>query len=160
MSRAWIGVLVWATGCVGATTSKDATGHSAVDGACALLAGTDGCPSCYEGPYTCSYGGVTVSRGSCGDCTARAALYQALCDAGVAGSADEIEAGTVCAPTVCEVAYACSCEPTCRAADPGGSTATTAADAAPCSTCPTPIDPPGPCAWDGAACVFSATATP
>lgn len=145
--------LVWAVGCTGVGTTKDDSAGGG--GACDLVAESVGCPSCYEGPYTCAFDGVWAATGSCGDCVARQALYQELCDAGHAASAAEIEAGTTCAPTECAVTYACSCTPSCSVVVPAsGATTETAADAAPCSTCPTPEDPPGPCAWDGATCSF------
>ena len=140
-------------GCVGSTT-KGGEHSSVAVGACELAAQSQTCPSCYDGPWTCTYGGTSATVGSCGECQARASLYQALCDAGNPAAADEIEAGTTCAATTCVVTYGCSCTPSCEPAAVSGEADAATATSDPCSTCPTPEDPPGPCAWDGAACAF------
>ncbi len=67
---------------------------------CDLAADSQTCPACVDGLVTCTFGEVSATEGSCGDCQARAALYQALCDAGETASADEIEADTVCSDPV------------------------------------------------------------
>ena len=66
------------------------------EGACELADANAACPECYSGEVTCTYGEVSATEGSCGDCQARSALYRSLCDAGVEDSADDIEAGTSC----------------------------------------------------------------
>lgn len=150
--RWWVVIAVGGTGCAGIGTAKDDS--TAPPGACALAEASDGCPSCYEGPYTCAFEGTWVARGSCGDCSARQALYQALCDAGSPASADAIEAGISCAPTECEVVYGCACTPTCDTVVPAGSTAADVSSMTPCTPCATPEPEPGPCAWNGSACGF------
>ena len=51
-----------------------------------------GCDECYDGLVTCSLDGISVTEGSCGDCQARMALEQALCDAGSTATRAEIDA--------------------------------------------------------------------
>jgi len=65
-------------------------------GACELAAEIDACPECADGDVTCSYGDVSATELSCGDCQATVALYNALCDAGVEDSREAIEAGMSC----------------------------------------------------------------
>jgi hypothetical protein len=89
-------VLATLGACAG--SSGTPTGDSALTGACELAAISQSCPSCSDGPYTCTYGEVTVTRGSCGECQVRGALYSALCEAGETDTADQIEVGAVCAP--------------------------------------------------------------
>lgn len=67
-----------------------------VDGACDLAADFSGCPECDDGPVTCTYDGVSATENSCGECQARGALYQQLCDADVVDAAADIDADTVC----------------------------------------------------------------
>jgi hypothetical protein len=67
---------------------------------CELAEQSSGCPECYSGEVTCTYDGVSETAGSCGDCQARAALYQALCDAGVEDAAETIEDQTECSEPV------------------------------------------------------------
>ena len=64
--------------------------------ACQLHKSQQGCPECYDGEVTCSYGDISVTEGSCGGCQAQAALYEALCAAGVDDSKAEIESGMEC----------------------------------------------------------------
>lgn len=75
---------------------------SAGDGsdACDLARENQACPECYSGEVTCSYGDTDATAGSCGDCQARSALYQQLCDDGIADSRADIEAGTTCSDPV------------------------------------------------------------
>lgn len=81
---------VFAAGC-----GEEDTGE-ALSPACQLARDNATCPECYSGEVTCTYGDVSETAGSCGDCQARAALYQALCEDGVTDSAADIEAGTTC----------------------------------------------------------------
>lgn len=60
------------------------------------------CPECYDGEVTCSLDGVTVTEGSCGDCQARVALYEALCDAGSQVTQAQLDAPDVCGDPVRE----------------------------------------------------------
>lgn len=85
----WLGLALALTAC----GDKDS---GTTDDACALADENQACPECYSGEVTCTYGDVSATEGSCGDCQARSALYGALCDAGVSDSADDIEAGTTC----------------------------------------------------------------
>jgi len=62
------------------------------------LAEEHDCPSCSDGPVTCTFEDTSVTRNSCGDCQALAGLYQELCDAGDGSSQAEIVDGTVCEP--------------------------------------------------------------
>lgn len=90
--------------CTGSPATKDDTGTpDTPTGACALAAESQSCPSCSEGDLTCTYGAVSVTAGSCGECQARSALYQALCDAGVTDSREAITEGVTCAPPDCVV---------------------------------------------------------
>ena len=66
--------------------------------ACDLADEHQGCDDCTTGPTTCTFGDTSVTENSCGDCQARSALYNQLCDDGETASADEIEADTVCMP--------------------------------------------------------------
>jgi hypothetical protein len=72
-------------------------------GACQLAADNQGCDECYSGEVTCTYGESAETAGSCGDCQARSALYQTLCDDGNTDSADDIESGTVCSDPVGDI---------------------------------------------------------
>ena len=116
--------------------------------ACDLAESHQTCPECTSGPMTCSFGDTSVTEGSCGDCQARAALYSELCANGETASAEEIEAETVCEPTVCEVWYdGCvdACEPLCVDA---ATIPETTCDMG----CSTPLPPPGLCLWAGNEC--------
>ena len=65
---------------------------------------------------TCTFEDTSATANSCGDCQARAELYNALCDAGETADQATIEADTVCEPAACEVVYdTCNdpCEPLC-----------------------------------------------
>jgi len=83
-------------GCVVALSACGDKDTGSDDGACELAEENMACPECYSGEVTCTYGEYSATEGSCGDCQARSALYQDLCDAGVPDSADDIEAGTEC----------------------------------------------------------------
>ena len=63
--------------------------------ACAMAAAVGGCPECYDGDITCTFGDTSVTRGSCGGCQARLGLYEALCAAGSTATEAEITAGMV-----------------------------------------------------------------
>ena len=78
----------------------DDTAGSVVIEACQLADDYGDCPACESGVVTCTYGETSVSRNSCGDCQARAALYRELCDLGVSDSADAILAGAECSDPV------------------------------------------------------------
>ena len=78
-----------------ATGATDDTGTSSLD-ACSLAQQWAECDECYSGEVTCEYGETSVTEASCLDCQARGALYAELCDAGVADSQADIEAGTTC----------------------------------------------------------------
>lgn len=82
--------LLASTACATVTTDTGLTG------ACQLVGTHQSCPSCSGGEVDCSYGGVSVTATSCGDCQARALLYAELCTAGETASAEAIEAGAVC----------------------------------------------------------------
>jgi hypothetical protein len=82
--------------CVGTFAACGDKDDSGAAGACDLASDHEGCPECYSGEVTCTYSGFSATEGSCGDCQARSALYQQLCDAGVSDSAADIEAGTTC----------------------------------------------------------------
>jgi hypothetical protein len=149
----WFAALA-AVGCAGLDTKGEhsATGPSP---ACALAEASQTCPSCTEGPLQCTFGATAVIEGSCGECQARHALYQALCDAGEAASADAIEAQTVCVPVDCEVRYACDCSAECVAApSPAADPATATATTTPCTCATPPTTLPGTCEWNGAECTF------
>lgn len=127
--------------CVGETIEGDPE-------ACELAAESQTCPECSSGPMTCTFGETSATANSCGDCQARGALYQALCDAGEEASRGEIEADTVCEPAVCEVWYnGCvdACEPLCVLES-------TIPDTTCDMGCSTPLPPPGACAWNGIGC--------
>jgi len=64
--------------------------------ACVLAETFSSCDECYDGQVTCTYGDASATQASCGDCQARGALYQQLCDSGVGDTQEELEAGTVC----------------------------------------------------------------
>jgi hypothetical protein len=64
--------------------------------ACELAEDNADCPECYSGEVTCTYEGYSETAGSCGDCQARSALLQTLCDEGVEDDADTIEVGIEC----------------------------------------------------------------
>ena len=116
--------------------------------ACDLAAEHEACPECSSGPMTCSFGDTSVTANSCGDCQARSGLYNELCDEGEVATREEIEADTVCEPTVCEVWYdGCTdvCEPLCVDAS---SIPDTTCDMG----CSTPLPPPGECSWNGSQC--------
>lgn len=121
------------------------------DGACELAARSQTCPSCSDGPVTCTFGDTSVTRNSCGWCQAEAELWQTLCDQGEAAPAETIEADTTCEFTVeCHVVYTgCpACTPTCLP------TNMTLSTTCPGQTCPTPEDPPGECVAVGGGCAF------
>lgn len=135
------------------TPTTGATGETgtAVSGACDLFADLLNCTECSDGPYTCTFGETSATALSCGGCQAQAALYEQLCTDGSTADRATIEADTVCAPTVCVVAFdTCSdpCTPLC----------VTEADAeglGDCDLgCTTPGAQPGTCAWQGSACGF------
>ncbi len=86
-------MILW-MGCAGPDDSGQDT--DGVSEACALAEQNSECPECDDGPVTCSYGEFSETENSCGDCQARSALYQALCDAGVEDSSAQIEADTEC----------------------------------------------------------------
>lgn len=88
--RTLIGIVVsgWLVGCAGKTD------------ACKLAADNEGCPECYSGDVTCSFGEFEATEGSCGDCQARSALYAALCDAEIEDDEDTIVDGTTCTEPV------------------------------------------------------------
>ena len=140
----WLSLLPLAA-CLG--TSED-------PGACELADENQACPECSSGPTTCSFGDTSVTENSCGDCQARSGLYAELCDAGETATREEIEAQTVCEPTVCEVWYeGCSdpCTPQCV---PAASIPDTTCDMG----CTNPTPPPGECTWTGSECGFVLTA--
>jgi ribosomal protein S27AE len=87
-------VLFLLAGCPGKSDSNESA-TTALD-ACTLAASHTSCPECSNGEITCTYGDVSATRNSCGDCQARSALYAALCDAGVTDNTATIEAGTTC----------------------------------------------------------------
>jgi hypothetical protein len=93
-------LLVLLAACAGGSDPKstDDTGGTGVGGACELAATHQSCPECDDGPVTCTFGDTSVTRTSCGDCQARAALHQALCDADEPAASSTIEADTVCEP--------------------------------------------------------------
>lgn len=72
------------------------SGGSEEDDACALAEDHAACPECSSGPATCTFEDTSITQNSCGDCQARSALYQQLCDDGSDASRDTIEADTVC----------------------------------------------------------------
>ncbi len=72
------------------------SGDIALSDACTLAAENSECDDCDDGDVTCTYGDHSVTQASCGGCQAEAALYQALCDAGVTDSAADIQAGMEC----------------------------------------------------------------
>lgn len=78
------------------TGDDDDSGSSGLTAACQLYEDNLGCPECADGDVTCTYGEVSVTEMSCGGCQAEAALYGALCDAGVTDSAAAIQAGMEC----------------------------------------------------------------
>jgi len=98
-----LAIVALALGCGGDDAKDDPAVDSADTdttnrplGACFLAQRNQTCPSCSDGERTCSYGDISVTRGSCGDCQAKAELYQALCDAEVADTVEAIEAGLTC----------------------------------------------------------------
>jgi hypothetical protein len=121
--------------------------------ACALAADSNVCPECSDGLLTCAFEEVEVTVASCGECQARAALYQALCDAGETADRADIEAGTVCHVPTC-VVYTDTCTDPCEQLCVREDQLPTAET--PCDLgCPdTAIPDPGVCAWDGTACAF------
>jgi hypothetical protein len=69
----------------------------AEEGDACALADVDGdCPACSDGPVTCTFGDVSATENSCGDCQASQALFDALCAAGESATEAEIEAGMDC----------------------------------------------------------------
>lgn len=152
MNRAAV-ILAALCACTGSPTTKDDTGTPTEPlAACALAAESQSCPSCSTGDVTCTYGAISETAGSCGDCQARAELYQALCDAGVADSRESITAGVVCEQSPCVVWIdACSdpCEPLCVPE------ATVPTDTTCDLGCPdTALPDPGECTRIGHACGF------
>ena len=85
--RVWMLVIGLALGCDDTTSEPEA---------CALAEEYRGCPECSDGEITCAFETTSATEPSCGDCQARGALYQALCDDGSTASRDDIEAGTTC----------------------------------------------------------------
>lgn len=70
--------------------------------ACGQTEANLACPECLDGDVTCSLDGVTVTEPSCGDCQARVALYEALCEAGSEVTVEELEDPDVCGDPVQE----------------------------------------------------------
>jgi hypothetical protein len=66
--------------------------------ACDLADANATCPACSDGELACTFEDVSATRNSCGECQARGALYEALCDAGETATEQEILDGTTCAP--------------------------------------------------------------
>lgn len=141
MRVAWLALVV---GC--GTATSGTTGDSAADGACALAADHQTCPSCSDGPWTCTYDETTVTVASCGGCQARGQLYSTLCEAGENDYADTIEALTICEAVTCEVRNPCGCTPECVQSN----TLITTVDCA--ELCDPPVEGPGTCAWTGTDC--------
>ncbi|MEQ1501664.1 MAG: hypothetical protein ABMB14_05510 [Myxococcota bacterium] len=150
MHRLLLAATVAVTACTGTPAPTD-SGTSPSD-ACALAADSAVCPDCTDGPLTCGFAGVEVTVGSCGECQSRAALYQALCDAGETADRATIESGTVCHEPTC-VVWADTCVDPCAQQ-------CVRADEVPTDTtcdlgCPdTALPDPGICAWNGTACAF------
>lgn len=94
-------------------TEPTPTDTGGLTGGCELAASHQSCPSCTDGPTTCTFGDQVATAGSCGDCQARALLYAQLCTAGGDETAAEIVAGTVCESFTCEPRYTCDCTPVC-----------------------------------------------
>lgn len=139
MRMTWWAVLGLSVGCGTETGVGDPS-----SGACSLAASVGDCPACSDGPWTCVYGDTEVTVESCGGCQARAALYDALCEAGENDLADTIEVLTTCSALTCEVRYNCSCEPICEPSN------------VPPVGCPTACEAKGPlpgeCGWTGEGC--------
>jgi hypothetical protein len=75
----------------------DRSDTGSTDGdACELAADSQTCPECSSGDATCTFEETSVTAASCGDCQARAGLYQQLCDDGATADRATIEAETVC----------------------------------------------------------------
>ncbi len=68
--------------------------------ACELADEYASCNECYSGEVTCTYGDLSETAGSCGDCQARGALYASLCEAGIEDSRSALEEGTVCSDPI------------------------------------------------------------
>ena len=116
--RSWMPVLMLSMGLMacgdedsvdsGAAADSGAADSGAVDsgdppgltGACQLAAQELGCAGCYDGAVTCTYGEESVTTASCGDCQARIALWDQLCEAGIEDSRAEIESGLTCSDPV------------------------------------------------------------
>ncbi len=92
------GLLTAAVGIAGCAIVNNGGGSDDADGAtvCDLADEFQSCPECDDGDATCTFEEVSVTRASCGECQARGALFQQLCDDDEAKSADAVEAGTVC----------------------------------------------------------------
>lgn len=91
---------LWLGAC-GDDDKDSGDGGSSATAACELAQDNVGCPECYDGEVTCSYGeDHSATEGSCGDCQARSALYQQLCDAGIEDSEADILAGVSCSDPV------------------------------------------------------------
>lgn len=78
------------------------TAAEATTAACQLALDLGDCGACYDGIVTCTYGDASVTEGSCGDCQARAGLYNQLCEAGIEDSEEDILAGLECSEPVPE----------------------------------------------------------
>ncbi len=89
-------IVMWLAAC------GEGAGGGGTDGACELADSIQGCDECDNGPLTCTFGDVSETRVSCGECQARSALYDALCDAGETATAEQIEADTVCVQAATE----------------------------------------------------------
>ena len=96
--RRFMPILFITVGLIGCGDKDDSgeTGSPAVSGACELAAEIEACPECADGEVTCSYGDESATELSCGDCQARSALLDALCDADIEDSRADIEAGLSC----------------------------------------------------------------
>ena len=73
---------------------------AAAAAACQLAEEISACPECADGDVTCTYGELSVTELSCGDCQARSQLYNDLCDGGVEDSEADILAGVECSDPV------------------------------------------------------------
>ena len=142
-----------ASACFGGTPPGTDASPTDPSGACALAASSATCPECSDGALTCGFGGVEVTVPSCGECQTRAALYQALCDAGETADQATIEADTVCAAPSC-VEWVNPC------ADPCAFQCTREDQVPTLTTCDlgcpdTGLPDPGDCVWTGAGgCAF------
>lgn len=153
--RSWfIWIPLTLAACVGGKSDDEPSDTGELE-ACELAQDSLTCPECSSGEVTCTYDGISVTAGSCGDCQARGALYQALCDAGVTDDRATIEAETVCGPPTCVIVYdTCNdpCEPLCVPEHAlGQMPISTSCDVA-CTD--TALPDPGECLWTGFACEF------